>query len=119
MVRNEDGEYPYQITVADLAAVLAEQQQPEGPGVTILDVREQVEIQTCALPDFVHIPLMDVPREFATLPRDHALVVICHHGVRSAQAVGYLRQQGFVNAINLQGGIDAWARQIDPAMPTY
>jgi len=118
-VKNEDGEYPNQITVGDLAAVLAAGQKPDGSGVTILDVREQVEIQTCALPDFVHIPLMNVPREFASLPRDHALVVVCHHGVRSAQAVGYLRQQGFANAINLQGGIDAWARQIDPSMPTY
>lgn len=110
--------HPIEITVADLAARLQEA-AADGTPVTVLDVREQMEIQICALSEFLHMPLMDVPREFASLPRDHALVVICHHGVRSGQAVGFLRQQGFDNAINLQGGIDAWAKQIDPAMPTY
>jgi rhodanese-related sulfurtransferase len=118
-MKNDTGEYPHQTTVVELASALASMTDGENRSVTVLDVREMVEIQTCALADFIHIPLMDVPRQFASLPRDHALVVICHHGMRSAQAVGFLRQQGFDNAINLQGGIDAWAREIDPSMPTY
>jgi rhodanese-related sulfurtransferase len=118
-MKDDVGGYPYQITVSDLASALEAATLPEGSKVTVLDVREAAEVQTCALPDFVHIPLMDVPRDLASLPRDHALVVVCHHGMRSGQAVGFLRQQGFENAINLQGGIDAWARQIDQSMPTY
>jgi rhodanese-related sulfurtransferase len=111
--------HPIEITVADLAARLEAASKSDGATITVLDVREEGEIQTCALPEYLHMPLMDVPREFGSLPRDHALVVICHHGVRSGQAVGFLRQQGFENAINLRGGIDAWAKQIDPSMPQY
>ena len=118
-MKDDTGGYPHEITVATLAAALEDIGGLDATKVTLLDVREQVEVQTCAMADFVHIPLMDVPREFASLPRDHALVVVCHHGMRSAQAVGFLLQQGFENAINLQGGIDAWARQIDTSMPTY
>ena len=118
-MRDNDGTWPIEISVADLAAALKDMANPGGSKITVLDVREHVEIEICALPEYVHIPLMDVPREFASLPRDHALVVICHHGMRSGQAVGFLRQQGFENAINLQGGIDAWANKIDPFMATY
>jgi rhodanese-related sulfurtransferase len=118
-MKDDAGGYPHEITVAALAVALEAVDGLDVTKVTVLDVREQVEVQTCAMPDFVHIPLMDVPRDFATLPKDHALVVVCHHGMRSAQAVGFLRQQGYENAINLQGGIDAWARQIDTSMPTY
>jgi rhodanese-related sulfurtransferase len=53
------------------------------------------------------------------LPQDKPLVVVCHHGMRSMQAVMWLRSQGFQNAVNLRGGIDAWARQIEPRMATY
>jgi rhodanese-related sulfurtransferase len=118
-MKDDVGGYPHEITVAALASALEANNGSPETKITVLDVREPAEVQTCALPDFVHIPLMDVPRDFASLPQDHALVVICHHGMRSAQAVSYLRQQGYENAINLQGGIDAWARQIDPSMPTY
>jgi rhodanese-related sulfurtransferase len=48
------------------------------------------------------------------------VVVICHHGVRSAHALGYLRQRlGRTNVLNLRGGVDAWALRVDPAFPTY
>jgi rhodanese-related sulfurtransferase len=46
-------------------------------------------------------------------------VVICHHGGRSLQAALFLERQGFANVHNLAGGVDAWARQVDPAMPVY
>jgi rhodanese-related sulfurtransferase len=65
------------------------------------------------------VPLAQLPATAATLPRDRMLVVLCHHGMRSAQATSWLRRQGFDKAVNLAGGIDAWAREIDPAVPTY
>jgi rhodanese-related sulfurtransferase len=50
---------------------------------------------------------------------DVPLVVICHHGVRSFHATLWLRQHGFENALNLAGGIDAWASEIDTSMQRY
>ena len=112
-------EYPIEISVQELSAWTNNADQRPGGGLTVLDVREDLEIQTAALADYVHIPLMDVPARFGELPNDHALVVLCHHGMRSAQAVGFLREKGFDNAINLSGGIDAWSRQIDPSIAVY
>jgi rhodanese-related sulfurtransferase len=51
-------------------------------------------------------------------PEDH-IVVMCHHGVRSANVAAWLQQQGFERAQSLQGGIDRWSRIIDPKVPTY
>jgi len=55
----------------------------------------------------------------AELPQDRDLVLVCHHGGRSAQAAAWLAQNGFSRLHNLAGGIDAWARVVDPAMPRY
>jgi rhodanese-related sulfurtransferase len=60
-----------------------------------------------------------VPARYMELGRDAEIVMICHHGARSFQAGLFLEQQGFANVINLQGGVAAWARDVDPAMPTY
>ena len=46
-------------------------------------------------------------------------MVICHHGVRSLRAAAYLEHCGFADVVNLSGGIDAWARTVDPAMAVY
>jgi len=111
--------YPIEISVADLEMRFRDQVVGQATTLTVLDVREEVEVQTCMIAGSVHIPMMDIPSRIAKLPVDHALVVLCHHGMRSAQAVGFLREQGFDNAINLKGGIDAWAREIDHTMATY
>ncbi len=87
--------------------------------VTILDVREPWEIDICAIRGSVNVPLSTLPQNLGRLPASGPLVVVCHHGMRSMQAVAWLRQNGFENATNLQGGIDAWARRIDPALATY
>jgi rhodanese-related sulfurtransferase len=60
-----------------------------------------------------------VPTRTDDLPTDHPLVVLCHHGVRSQMVVDFLRKAGFDNAINLDGGIEAWACEIDRSMPRY
>jgi rhodanese-related sulfurtransferase len=54
-----------------------------------------------------------------TLPQDEKLVVMCHHGGRSGRVVGWLEANGFTNAVNLDGGIDAWSLKADPAVPRY
>ncbi|MSQ66626.1 MAG: sulfurtransferase [Gammaproteobacteria bacterium] len=85
----------------------------------LLDVREAWEFALCHIPGSLHVPLGELPARAAGLPRDQPLVVICHHGVRSRAAQQYLLEQGWSAVFNLTGGIDAWAREVDPAMVTY
>ncbi len=85
----------------------------------VLDVREPWEAAICAIDGSLNIPLTMLPQSAERLPQDVPLVVLCHHGGRSARAVAWLRQNGFDRATNLAGGIDAWARQVDPSMATY
>lgn len=57
--------------------------------------------------------------ELLALDRDTPLVFHCHHGIRSQSAAQYFEQAGFVRLYNLEGGIDAWSRLVDPAVPRY
>jgi rhodanese-related sulfurtransferase len=83
------------------------------------DVREGWELNICRLPDTLHIPMREIPARAAELPRDTEIVIMCHHGVRSQQVALYLKQLGYAQLSNLAGGIAAWARDVDPATPTY
>jgi len=85
----------------------------------VLDVREPWEVAICAFEGSLNVPMRELPTRLPELPRDRPLIVVCHHGMRSYQAAAWLRRNGFGNAVNLAGGIDAWARAIDPAMPSY
>ncbi len=86
---------------------------------TVLDVREVAEVAICALKGSLHIPMQQVPQQLELLPQDHPLIVLCHHGTRSAMVTEFLRSNGFDNACNLAGGIDAWACQVEQAMMRY
>ena len=92
----------------------------DGGDVQLLDVREDHEWEICNLEELgaVRIPLGDLPQHLHELDQDRDLVVHCRSGGRSAKAVELLRQAGF-DAVNLEGGILAWAEEIDPEMPTY
>lgn len=91
----------------------------DGTPHTILDVREPQEVAVCSIPGSLYVPMQQVPRQLGKLPQDRPLVVLCHHGVRSATVTAYLQQNGFANALNLAGGIDAWARLVETDMPRY
>lgn len=80
-------------------------QLPEG--LTVLDVREPAEWEHGHIEGAEHIPLMDLPQRLDELPSGQ-LLVVCKMGGRSAQAVGYLVQQG-IDAVNLDGGMVEWA----------
>ncbi len=88
--------------------------------VVILDVREPWEIETASMSGSTNIPMNDIPARFKEEldPQNH-IVVVCHHGVRSMNVTAWLRQQGFAKAQSLRGGIDRWAREIDPKVPLY
>ncbi len=85
----------------------------------IVDVREPWELEICAFDGSLNVPLEALPAHVDALPEDELLVVVCHYGMRSLHAVEWLRAYGFENAVNLDGGIDAWAREIDPSMAVY
>jgi rhodanese-related sulfurtransferase len=87
--------------------------------IQLVDVREPSEFEICNLGGEL-IPLGDLPKQASRIRRDVPVVVICHHGFRSAQAINYLTQRlGYDNLLNLKGGIHAWATEIDPDMSVY
>jgi rhodanese-related sulfurtransferase len=85
----------------------------------LLDVREPWEYALCRIDGSLNVPMRELPNEMGELPRDRETVVICHHGVRSAMAARFLEHAGFGSIFNLQGGVSAWADDVDPAMPRY
>jgi rhodanese-related sulfurtransferase len=90
-----------------------------GASVLILDVREPFEIALAPFPGATHIPMGDIPSRLSELDPDRETVVVCHHGVRSAQVAMYLARMGFERVLNLAGGIDAWSEDADPSTPRY
>lgn len=85
----------------------------------VLDVREPWELEIAALPNSLTIPLGTIPRRVDDIPHDRPIAVLCHHGARSAQATVWLLTHGFADVVNIGGGIDAWSRLVDPAVPRY
>lgn len=85
----------------------------------LLDVREPWEYEKCRLGGSILIPMQQIPTALDNLDPNKETVVICHHGIRSRQVAYYLEQQGFDNVINLEGGVEAWALDVDPTMERY
>ena len=87
--------------------------------IQIIDVREPWEYELCHIEGTLHIPMGQIPARLAELASDRPLIVLCHHGMRSLQVAHYLLSQGYQDVTNLSGGIDAWARDVDPALALY
>jgi rhodanese-related sulfurtransferase len=85
----------------------------------LLDVREPWEYQTCRIEGSTLAPMNTIPARAQELDTEVETVVICHHGARSYQVALYLERNGFSKLYNLQGGVSAWADQVEPAMPRY
>lgn len=104
-----------QILPRDVPALLARE-----PHAVLLDVREPWELQlaTVNVP-FVHAPLHSVPEQLPRLDAQGPILCLCHHGMRSLQVAHFLQQRGFDDVYNVAGGIDAWARTVDPSVPRY
>ena len=103
------------ISVNDLKRKL----EADNGSVAIIDVREQFEYDIARIEYSRLVPLGELPDRLAEIPSEKEVVVMCKSGLRSAQAVEYLRNAGFTRAVNLDGGIDAWAAEIDPDMTRY
>lgn len=107
-------EKPLEITAAELQQKLRE----DPDAIQLVDVRAPWEHETVSFPGDVLLPLQTLGARFHELPRERALVVYCHHGSRSYMAARALRQAGF-DVVSLRGGIEQWAREIDPTMRRY
>jgi rhodanese-related sulfurtransferase len=108
-------EVPFEITPPDVV-----QLRNSGEPFTLLDVREPQEIALASLPGATLIPMGEIPRRaHQELDPEERIVVVCHHGVRSANVAMFLRQQGFDRAQSMAGGIDRYAREVDPSVGRY
>jgi adenylyltransferase/sulfurtransferase len=103
-----------EITVEELAHA-----REAHDGVMVVDVREPLEWKICHLEGSTLIPLGDLAQRSDELRRDADIVMVCHYGDRSARAVAVLREAGFERVRNLKGGVDEWARQVEPGMARY
>jgi sulfur-carrier protein adenylyltransferase/sulfurtransferase len=107
----EDGEV---LSALELKAMLDRGDRP-----FILDVRNPPEIEICRIAGSTVIPLPELASRLAELDRSIPMVVHCKSGARSAKAIALLREAGFTRLKNLTGGILAWAKDVDPSLPTY
>ena len=87
--------------------------------IIIVDVREDWELEKCKIENCLHIPMGTIPHELHQLEFNLPIIVYCHHGLRSMQVANFLTSRGFIHVLNLEGGINAWAQEVDPDMVTY
>lgn len=105
-----------QMTVVQLKSWLDEK-----PAIkpALIDVREPWEAERATIAGATLMPMGTIPDRLDEIDKTQPKVVFCHHGVRSMQVVAFLARQGFTNLHNLQGGIDAWSREIDASVAVY
>ena len=85
----------------------------------LLDVREPDERAVATIAPSLHIPMGQVPARLREVPKDTEVIVYCHTGVRSMMVAGFLEHQGYAHVGNLDGGIEAWSKRVDPSVPRY
>ena len=104
----------FTITVQELKA-----RMDQGDAIVLVDVREEWEYNLAKIEGSVLIPLGTLPQSLDKLDPGTEIVALCHRGMRSADAINFLYQQGYKNVKNLVGGIDAWSLQVDQSVPRY
>ncbi len=96
--------------IQEIDASTLENRIDAGDDFLLLDIRSAGELAQGVLPNAEHIPMHLIPLRLSELPKDKDVILYCHSGARSYHACAYLAQQGYTNAVNLRGGILAWAR---------
>ena len=121
--------------IEEISVVALKERLDAGEDLLVLDVRNPIEWQISSLNGALRVPKPQIEtamnevlagarsREetvLAEIPLDRELVVHCRTGIRSADSIEFLRKLGYRNRmLNLSGGINAWAREVDPSLPTY
>lgn len=113
----------YSAIVETDVETLAQRLATDPEAVQLIDVREPQELEIASLPDFVNLPLSQFGEWSGAIATQFdptaETIVMCHLGMRSAQMCQWLMEQGFTDVKNLSGGIDAYSRKIDRAVPIY
>ncbi len=91
----------------------------EGAELLLLEVREPREFDICHIDGSINVPMAQIPQNMGRFQDSEEVVVICHHGIRSQHVIRFMQQQCGHELINLDGGVDAWAREVDADMPVY
>lgn len=107
-------ESPLEISVTEAHEQLSSVQPP-----LLIDVREPDEHAYCCVALSRLIPLADIPHHLASIPTDHPVLIICHHGGRSMRATQFLRSKGYPLVSNIKGGIEQWSLKVDTQIPRY
>lgn len=105
---------PALLTPTELVA-----RQTSGELWRLLDVREPWEWETASVAGAVHMSMREMPIRVAELDPAEPTAVLCHTGVRSKQVASWLLAIGFMTVANVEGGIDAWSREVDGSIPRY
>jgi len=105
--------------VTEIEPLELKRRQDSGETVRLIDVREPWEVAIASVPGAVNIPLNELPRRLQELDPGAEIVVMCKVGGRSSRAAAFLMTRGFQHVTNLAGGIEAWARDIDPTLQSY
>lgn len=98
---------------------MLKQRLEKGDKLELIDVRDPWEYDTCCIDGSRNIPMTELESRLDTIDTSVDTVLICHHGMRSYQIANYLESMGYLRMINLEGGIHAWAQNVDPDMPQY
>ena len=104
------------ISAPELARWLADESRSRP---LLLDVREPWEFQRCSIAGSQLVPMREIAARKDELDSGAEVVVICHHGSRSMHVGLFLEKNGFEKVHNLAGGVDSWAKTVDPSMPVY
>lgn len=105
--------------MSDISVEQLAQWRASGKNFVLLDVREPFELQAASLPDALHIPMRQLPARMVELDPATEIAVLCHHGGRSERVAQFLTMQGFSSVHNVAGGIDAYSKRVDKAIPRY
>jgi len=104
---------------AEITAHELRDEWQRNPALVVVDVREPHEYEIAHIDGAVLMPLGELPDRLGELDGHHEIVTHCHHGARSLKALEILKAAGFSKVRSLRGGIDAWAVNVDPALPRY
>jgi adenylyltransferase/sulfurtransferase len=102
-----------------ITALELKEMQDRGDSLLLVDVREPAEWEIVRIPGAVLIPKGDLPSKLSELPQDKPVIMYCKTGIRSAETLALLKNAGFADAKHVQGGISAWATQVDKTQPVY
>lgn len=111
------GSPPFEVAPAEVRRRL-----DSGETLSLIDVREPAEYEIAHIEGSQLVPMSTVPEKLTDLEGksdNGALIVFCHHGVRSANVVNWLRGQGISQCQSMAGGIERWSSEVDPAVPRY